>query len=230
MNSKLIASVAFATALVAGAAVPLGGAQASPYSENFESGFQGTQLDLSLDPVGNVSDRYAATNYYTINNANGWTFSGSAYFALGSVPGGGTNGAVLLNETTGAGTTMVGLSPSTQYLLSFTYWGDNRPGQAWVLNVNVNGSTIDTINGVDGAPGSNPSGTTVTIPITSDILGNITLLFWQGSQTQASPIFDDVQISQTPLPAALPLFAGGLGVMGLLGWRKKRKAAVLAAA
>ena len=33
----------------------------------------------------------------------------------------------------------------------------------------------------------------------------------------------------TPLPAALPLFAGGLGVMGLLGWRRKRKATVAAA-
>ena len=30
-------------------------------------------------------------------------------------------------------------------------------------------------------------------------------------------------VTPTPLPAALPLFAGGLGVMGLLGWRKKRK-------
>ena len=28
----------------------------------------------------------------------------------------------------------------------------------------------------------------------------------------------------TPLPGALPLFAGGLGVLGLLGWRRKRKA------
>ena len=27
-----------------------------------------------------------------------------------------------------------------------------------------------------------------------------------------------------PLPAALPLFAGGLGALGLLGWRRKRKA------
>jgi hypothetical protein len=27
---------------------------------------------------------------------------------------------------------------------------------------------------------------------------------------------------ETPLPAALPLFAGGLGVMGMLGWRRKR--------
>jgi len=36
--------------------------------------------------------------------------------------------------------------------------------------------------------------------------------------------------SATPLPAALPLFATGLGTLGLLGWRRKRKnAAVLAA-
>ena len=33
----------------------------------------------------------------------------------------------------------------------------------------------------------------------------------------------------TPLPAALPLFAAGLGAMGLFGWRKKRKAQTLAA-
>jgi hypothetical protein len=28
----------------------------------------------------------------------------------------------------------------------------------------------------------------------------------------------------TPLPGALPLFATGLGVLGLLGWRRKRAA------
>jgi hypothetical protein len=38
------------------------------------------------------------------------------------------------------------------------------------------------------------------------------------------------QIAATPLPAALPLFATGLGALGLLGWRRKRKnAAALAA-
>ena len=31
--------------------------------------------------------------------------------------------------------------------------------------------------------------------------------------------------SQVPLPAALPLFATGLGALGLLSWRRKRKAA-----
>ena len=39
----------------------------------------------------------------------------------------------------------------------------------------------------------------------------------------ANAIFN-VQVASTPLPAALPLFVSGLGAMGLLGWRRKRKA------
>jgi hypothetical protein len=34
-------------------------------------------------------------------------------------------------------------------------------------------------------------------------------------------------VTATPLPAALPLLATGLGALGLLGWRKKRKPAAL---
>jgi hypothetical protein len=34
----------------------------------------------------------------------------------------------------------------------------------------------------------------------------------------------------TPLPAALPLFATGLGSSGLLGWRRKKKSATALAA
>lgn len=32
-----------------------------------------------------------------------------------------------------------------------------------------------------------------------------------------------IDLSTTPIPAALPLFASGLGAMGLFGWRRKRK-------
>ena len=39
-----------------------------------------------------------------------------------------------------------------------------------------------------------------------------------------------IQINATPIPASLPLFAGGLGVMGLIFGRKKRKNAAKAAA
>ena len=35
----------------------------------------------------------------------------------------------------------------------------------------------------------------------------------------------DPPTTTTPLPAALPLFAGGLGALGFLGWRRKRKVA-----
>ena len=38
-----------------------------------------------------------------------------------------------------------------------------------------------------------------------------------------------VDLSTTPLPASLPLLASGLGALGLLGWRRKRKAAALTA-
>jgi len=37
-------------------------------------------------------------------------------------------------------------------------------------------------------------------------------------------------LATTPLPAALPLFVTGLGALGLLGWRRKRKAAAQVAA
>jgi hypothetical protein len=39
----------------------------------------------------------------------------------------------------------------------------------------------------------------------------------------------DITNATTPLPAALPLFATGLGALGLLGWRRKRKGAALVA-
>ena len=33
-----------------------------------------------------------------------------------------------------------------------------------------------------------------------------------------------LKVTDTPIPASLPLFATGIGALGLLGWRRKRKA------
>jgi hypothetical protein len=55
-----------------------------------------------------------------------------------------------------------------------------------------------------------------------------------GSLVPSTPLqtsFADVSgslVPSTPLPAALPLFATGIGGLGLLGWRRKRKAQAVA--
>jgi hypothetical protein len=58
----------------------------------------------------------------------------------------------------------------------------------------------------------------------STTIGSIvTLDPGQNGPANESFEYDIVTSAATPLPAALPLFAGGLGLMGLLGRRKKRK-------
>jgi hypothetical protein len=37
-----------------------------------------------------------------------------------------------------------------------------------------------------------------------------------------------IDVVVTPVPAALPLFATGLGALGFAGWRRRRKRAVTA--
>jgi hypothetical protein len=50
---------------------------------------------------------------------------------------------------------------------------------------------------------------------------------WTGDGPgQGLTLVYDYTPAATPLPAALPLFATGLGALGLLGWRRKRKARV----
>ena len=93
-NSKLVAGVVFVTALLAGTAISLGGAQASGvYTENFDAGFQGDGPFFS--PT--FDDKNLVTNLYSIVNNNNWTFSSypgdGTFFSLA-----GTNGSVLLNE------------------------------------------------------------------------------------------------------------------------------------
>jgi hypothetical protein len=71
-----------------------------------------------------------------------------------------------------------------------------------------NGGFTDTIS---------PDGTTIT-------------LNWAGGAVTNGQVLDATFTftTTTPLPAALPLFASGLGGLGLLGWRRKRKAQAVA--
>jgi hypothetical protein len=61
-------------------------------------------------------------------------------------------------------------------------------------------------------------------------IGGQYFLLLSNSSANAITFSVSPEISSTPLPAAFPLFASGLGALGLLGWRRKtRKAAPLAA-
>jgi hypothetical protein len=60
-------------------------------------------------------------------------------------------------------------------------------------------------------------------------LGNV-VGYYQGSNgAEYGFLATDPPLAQTPLPATLPLFATGLGALGLLGWRRKKKAQAAAA-
>jgi len=50
-----------------------------------------------------------------------------------------------------------------------------------------------------------------------------------GSQDYIGFDYVSLAAQETPLPAAFPLFATGLGALGLLGWRRRKKAAARAA-
>ena len=56
------------------------------------------------------------------------------------------------------------------------------------------------------------------------------LLVFECPECIVSEDYGTFTVSTTPLPAALPLFATGLGAMGLFGWRRKRKNATALAA
>jgi hypothetical protein len=55
------------------------------------------------------------------------------------------------------------------------------------------------------------------------------VLITDGSGGTITYLYNPVAPTVTPLPGALPLFIGGLGALGLFGWRGKRKAQAVAA-
>lgn len=68
---------------------------------------------------------------------------------------------------------------------------------------------------------------------TQALLGfdNLTSVDFYAAVTDGSApdvAIDNLTLSSAPLPGALPLFASGLGALGLFGWRKRKKAVATA--
>jgi uncharacterized protein (TIGR03118 family) len=80
------------------------------------------------------------------------------------------------------------------------------------------GAFIGTLSDAQGNPISNALLTALAFGNGASFSSNA-LLF-----TAGDGLFGEIVATATPLPAALPLFASGLGTLGLLCWRRKRKA------
>ena len=134
--------------------------------------------------------------------------------------------------------------------LIFTYLGHSASDTDLAQNAKFGGSTLfnnqSTANGTSiampfafvdttgtdkSAPNGGPvdDGVSLGMYVTPD--GQTAFLFFDdkngGDQDHD---YNDMVVkvtfaNATPVPAALPLFASGLGAMGVLGWRRKRKLA-----
>jgi hypothetical protein len=108
------------------------------------------------------------------------------------------------------------------YVTAINLGGPDTGGVFHTLSTsNLVASSFSSFNFTTGIAGSaHPDFTTGAM-----LFGVMALTQTQDGQT-FDAIFDNitVTVNQSPLPAALPLFAGGLGVIGLLARRKKRNA------
>ncbi len=84
-----------------------------------------------------------------------------------------------------------------------------------VFNGPLTNSTFDVTNSTIDLSGPYYSLTSKFIISAGENLGSVQLGI-------------DIRTAPVPVPAALPLFASGLGVLGFAGWRKRKKAKLAA--
>jgi hypothetical protein len=211
----------------------IGSASAAVYGEDFnDSSFKGS----TAVNVSDETDHWASAGLYTINNADGWTFTGSAGLYVNN--SGPFDGALLLNECciengqgAQASAAVDNLTVGGAYKVSFLEWGDNAPGGTYTLYSQIGSSTPFSYNGVDGAAGSNVSGNSLSYDFVATSTSE-NLLFYQGNSVGgASPIIDNISISAVPEPATWGMLLFGLFGLGamLRSARRKRLAGAVAA-
>lgn len=211
-----MSSVALATALVVGTALGSNSASATTLYDNLSAGSSGTDAASSVGPLyDSFSTGSSALFFDSLNlllNASspgdGGTFTVSLLSDNSTSPGsliGSSNPELDSSLSTSLG--VVSLTPSILLAANSRYWielsSTGSVNWSWSTDISGVGVAAEYYDSQRGVL------TNVSGPYQMQVGGT--------------------SVSATPLPAALPLFATGLGAMGLLGWRKRRKAALAAA-
>jgi len=193
---------------------------------------------------------------FETGDTTGWTTSGNvlvlglcAQSFIGCAPNGGSFFALLDGGNASLIQTVPNLAAGAYSFGAYVSFATNNPvanfdqGQI-SLTVQIAGGSSATVgfdpnalNGQFTIPANNGfsltpwfllQGTLIFAGSPADLLLNINVQDF--STGGLSLVVDNAFINNTvPLPAALPLFATGLGALGLFGWRRKKKAAALAA-
>ena len=190
------------------------------------AGSNATTIDVSLNLniAGTLTGQFNTAAAWTVFGGGG---AGGFSFSMGSVvqPGGDPSNPIPpMHSETG-----IKLNPGSENLSTFS---DTVNGTATTdlftvgvgvlvpinINLRVNGGAAL------GATGSANFLNSLDFPLT-DIF-NLPPGFTVNDSDMFIVNNDFLSpTAATPLPAALPLYASGLGALGLLGWRRKKKAA-----
>ena len=218
MRGKLVLAALAVTA----AGLVTGSAKAAPLYDNIytalpfygSDGTEGVNANTGGGPLFDSFSTLAAYNFahldlvLDVSGAGVGSISVDLYSDNGGIPGGllqnlGTvNGSSLSTSRTVVGLgsfTPISLAVSTRYWIGLTE--GNLTNIEWSFSGNMSGPGVsgelwaDNLGVAPNSPNSGPF------------------------QMRVS----DINPAATPLPAALPLFAGGLGALGVIGWVRKRK-------
>ena len=189
--------------------------EAAGYQTGDSSNGATTDIHSDAHMSGILGETDYTTTGYTDWNLVGYVYTGSSsrmYCA-------GCNGSFILSF----GTTSVG-SASGIFGVGFDFFNGVTP-QYTAFVTYGDGSTENILIPSTVYPGTQFFGLTSTSLILSIAFG----LPDGGTTVSGSFGLDNLtigsQVPAVPVPAALPLLAAGFGVLGLVGWRRKRKAA-----